>query len=201
MYTRPTIDFYDTSAARYFDEWKDNMLLLPLLQTLMKSVPESPKVLDVGCGPGCESKRLSELGAVVVGVDLSEVSLEIARTHAPEVTFLRMDVTQLDFEPSSFHAVLDAACLFHFSDGEQDRIVERLHSLLISGGGFLSVYPTGDFRGIQEREIAGKALKRYVNLKSVDAWSQLVCSHGFSTEQLEHPLLGDFRATLFTRQA
>jgi SAM-dependent methyltransferase len=102
MYTRKTIQFYNARAAKYFDEWKNNQLLLPLLQCLMSRVPEKPNILDMGCGPGIESKRLAVLGAEVVGIDLGEVSLRIARQHAPQVTFLQMDVLDLDFAAGSF---------------------------------------------------------------------------------------------------
>ena len=40
---------------------------------------EARSVLDVGCGTGCLSARLSELGLEVTGVDPARASLELAR--------------------------------------------------------------------------------------------------------------------------
>jgi 2-polyprenyl-3-methyl-5-hydroxy-6-metoxy-1,4-benzoquinol methylase len=148
MYTRKTIQFYNARAAKYFDEWKNNQLLLPLLQCLMSRVPEKPKILDMGCGPGVESKRLAVLGAEVVGIDLSEVSLRIARQHAPQVTFLQMDVLDLDFAAGSFHGVLDAAVLFHFTDEEQRQILKAIYGILKDNGLLLSIYRSGNYRGL-----------------------------------------------------
>jgi SAM-dependent methyltransferase len=201
MYTWRTVQFYDASAETYFKDWRDNALLLPFLQILLNRLREHPKILDLGCGPGCESKRLFDLGATVVGIDLSEVSLSIARRHAPEVSFLPMDIEHLDFADGSFDAVLDAACLFHFSDAEQSRILSTIHTLLVPGGAFLSVYPTGTFRGMQRREIEGTSCERYVNLKSGDDWTRMVCSPGFVSEPLDQHLVGSFHATLFIRQS
>jgi len=119
MYTRQTIEYYDVRAQRYFDEWKNNQLLMPLLKCLMSRLPSEPKLLDLGCGPGVESKRLADLGANVVGIDLSENSLKIARRHAPEATFMLMDrwmelvcsmgfsiVERPEFEDGNFRAAL-----------------------------------------------------------------------------------------------
>jgi 2-polyprenyl-6-hydroxyphenyl methylase/3-demethylubiquinone-9 3-methyltransferase len=42
----------------------------------------NPKVLDVGCGGGILAEALAKNGAQVMGIDLSEASLKVARQHA-----------------------------------------------------------------------------------------------------------------------
>jgi len=42
----------------------------------------TPKMLDVGCGGGILSEALAKSGAQVIGIDLSQASLEVARQHA-----------------------------------------------------------------------------------------------------------------------
>jgi chemotaxis methyl-accepting protein methylase len=51
----------------------------------------------------------------------------LARKHAPEATFLEMDVLDLDFAEHSFDAVLDSAVMFHFSDEEQADILHKIY--------------------------------------------------------------------------
>ena len=41
-----------------------------------------PRMLDVGCGGGILAEALSKTGARVTGIDLSQMSLEVARQHA-----------------------------------------------------------------------------------------------------------------------
>jgi SAM-dependent methyltransferase len=44
-------------------------------------------VLDAGCGTGYLTRKLSERGACVIGVDFSEKMIEIARAKAPQLDF------------------------------------------------------------------------------------------------------------------
>lgn len=64
------------------------------------------RVLDVGCGPGRHANALGRLGFEVVGVDISERFLEVARAEAPPgVSYVRGDARALEFD-SEFDAVI-----------------------------------------------------------------------------------------------
>jgi SAM-dependent methyltransferase len=53
------------------------------------------RVLDAGCGTGRVAIRLAELGYDTVGVDLDATMLEVARTHAPGLTWMHGDLASL----------------------------------------------------------------------------------------------------------
>ena len=75
-------------------------------------LPADCRILDVGCGTGEISSRLARLypQATVIGVDLVESSLEIARDRhrdlAPRLEFSRQDAFKLEFEPHGFDLVV-----------------------------------------------------------------------------------------------
>ena len=76
------------------------------------------RVLDVGCGPGRHAHALGRLGLEVVGVDISERFVELARHDAPGgVTFVRGDARQLAYD-AEFDAVISLCQgAFGLSDG------------------------------------------------------------------------------------
>jgi SAM-dependent methyltransferase len=64
------------------------------------------RVLDVGCGPGRHARALASLGCEVVGVDISERFVDLAREGAPaSATFVRADARDLRFD-AEFDAVI-----------------------------------------------------------------------------------------------
>jgi SAM-dependent methyltransferase len=76
------------------------------------------RVLDVGCGPGRHAHALGRRGVEVLGVDISETFVDLARREAtPGVSFRRADARALDFD-AEFDAVLSLCQgAFGLSDG------------------------------------------------------------------------------------
>lgn len=81
------------------------------------------RVLDVGCGPGRHAHALAARGFDVVGVDISERFVALARENAParaSVTFSRLDARALPFE-AEFDAVISLCQgAFGLSGGDGD---------------------------------------------------------------------------------
>lgn len=76
------------------------------------------RVLDVGCGPGRHANALGRLGIEVVGVDISERFLAVARSDAPDgVTYLRADARELPFDDEFDAAISICQGAFGLSSG------------------------------------------------------------------------------------
>ncbi len=95
------------------------------------------KVLDVGCGGGLLSEALAKLGAQVIGIDLSEDLIEVAREHAqPQnlpIDYRRISVEKLaEEEPESFDIAACMEVLEHIPDPQA--VVAACARLLKSGG-------------------------------------------------------------------
>ena len=84
-------------------------------------------VLDVGCGTGENALHVAQLGLRVLGVDVAETALAIAREKAAtvgstiDVEFAAADALQLERLGRSFKTVLDCG-LFHTFDDHDERI-------------------------------------------------------------------------------
>jgi len=79
-------------------------------------------VLDAGCGTGENALHVASLGLSVLGVDVAETALAIARATAKdrgiEVEFAAADALQLERLGRRFETVLDCG-LFHSFDGDE----------------------------------------------------------------------------------
>src|SRR5262245_46853992 len=79
-------------------------------------------VLDAGCGTGENALHIASLGLLVVGVDVAETALAMAREKAChrglEIEFAAADAFQLDRLGRKFETVLDCG-LFHTFDGDE----------------------------------------------------------------------------------
>jgi SAM-dependent methyltransferase len=79
-------------------------------------------VLDAGCGTGENTLHLASLGLPVLGVDVAETALAMAREKAAErgieAEFAAADALQLGRLGRTFDTVLDVG-LFHSFDGEE----------------------------------------------------------------------------------
>lgn len=65
----------------------------------MLGLEPGDRVLDVGCGPGRHAHALGARGMAVVGVDISQRFVDVARDGAPAgVTFERLDARTLPFD-------------------------------------------------------------------------------------------------------
>jgi SAM-dependent methyltransferase len=107
-------------------------------------------VLDVATGSGLAAllaARLVGPEGRVVGVDLSETMVALARNRASEegvdnADFFAMDAEDLDLPPNSFDAVLCALGLMLFP--QPDRALSEMHRVLKLGGSVaLAVFGRG----------------------------------------------------------
>ena len=90
------------------------------------------KVLDMACGTGDVSIALRRKGLDVVGADISENMLAIARKKAPEIDFRYGDASELPFADGSFDAVTIAFGIRNFDKRAQ--CIRELHRVLKDGG-------------------------------------------------------------------
>lgn len=98
---------------------------------------QGKRVLDVGCGGGILSESMSQKGAEVMGIDLGEKALKVARLHALEtgakVEYRLVSVEHLATEkPEYFDVVTCMEMLEHVPDPAA--VVQACAALVKPGG-------------------------------------------------------------------
>lgn len=97
------------------------------------------RVLDLGSGTGKNSFFLAERGSEVVGVELSQTAVKIARRRAQEkrldVEFILGDIGQkLPFENNSFDLIIDVVSSNSLNDIERAVCIKEVKRMLRPNG-------------------------------------------------------------------
>ena len=98
----------------------------------------SGTVLDAGCGSGENALHIASLGVPVVGVDVAETALGLAREKAGErgvdAEFAAADALRLGHLGRTFGTVLDCGLFHTFDEAERLQYVAGLASVTETGG-------------------------------------------------------------------
>lgn len=111
-------------------------------------VPDKSRILELGCGDGALSLRLSEKGFDAFGIDISPIAYQWALDKKSEqnlnVEFTLGDVLNLPYDDCFFDAVIDGHCL-HCIIGEDRRtFLDNAFRVLKSSGYFVVFTMCGD---------------------------------------------------------
>jgi SAM-dependent methyltransferase len=148
-------DYYDSFGAR---EWErlahkdDGAVEFAVTQrTIVRYLPASARILDIGGGPGRYSLWLAERGHRVALADLSPVLIELARNKIAASPFgpLIDDIAVIDardlsrWADGAFDAVLALGPFYHLPEpADRDRAAAELARVLRSGGhAFVALMP------------------------------------------------------------
>lgn len=122
----------NTNAASRKPEFIEKSVLW-----LSSMLNKESNMLDIGCGPGLYTMRLSKLGYRVSGLDFSERSIEYAKSHDSKTKYVLMNYLEMDY-----HEQFDLITLIWCDYGAlilEDRItlLKRVYQALKPGGRFI----------------------------------------------------------------
>ncbi len=115
----------------------NNLFEIPALFAMLPDLT-GKSVLDLGCGFGEHCMEYVKRGATkVVGIDISEKMLEIARKENadPKITYLNMPMEDLHTLSGPFDVVISSLA-FHYVE-DFDRLVKDIAALMTKEGIFL----------------------------------------------------------------
>jgi ubiquinone/menaquinone biosynthesis C-methylase UbiE len=150
------IEYYDQKAAELsgsqtsadFEGFEPQSLAsFKFLYKLLEKYSQDKIILDFGCGNGIHSFFPVKIGAKkVIGIDLSENSLAIARERArkegieDKIEFIKMDCEKMDFPNNFFDIILDGGT---FSSLDLKNVLPELARVLKPDGMIIGIETFG----------------------------------------------------------
>lgn len=175
-------DFY-SAFARSFSTTRAKVQ--PGIQQLIANIPESAKLLDLGCGNGIFLHCLAEQGfhGSYTGLDFSPKLLKDAQelnrsVQSVEMDFKTIDLSAMDWDDGlvkmSFDIVTAFAVLHHLPDANMRKeLIKKIHKLLKPSGLFLfSVWQFTNSQRLTKRILPWESLQ--ISPEDVEAGDTLL---------------------------
>ncbi|GAA2523673.1 class I SAM-dependent DNA methyltransferase [Winogradskya humida] len=140
-------DTYDTIAAAYDEQLRDELSHKPLDRALLTALTElagEGTIADVGCGPGHVTRFLAGLHPDVLGVDLSPEMIAIARRHAPRIPGTVASMLALPVRDGAWAGAAAMYSIIHLGAAERVRAFAELARVLRDGAPLLVAFHIGD---------------------------------------------------------
>jgi SAM-dependent methyltransferase len=187
---------YNLAAQKYHglfhDELKDKAYDRGLLDRFAAHFPPGSLILDAGCGPSAHIGRyLADKGLKVVGVDISDRCVEIARGLNPEMAFRREDIAGLSYARGSFDGVVAYYSIIHTPKKHIGALFDEFHRVLKPGGRLLAAVKAGTGESVLS-EFLGLAAEIHFSLFTEAEIEAYFKGSGFRLELLERRNPYDF---------
>ncbi len=180
---------YNKAAGKYYDMFYDELDKKPydiqFVDTYLNYLGEEPVILDVGCGPcGHIDKYISRKGYKVVGIDLSEKCVEIARNHSPGIQFLTMDFAEMGFGDSSFDGIVSYYSVIDTPKKYIGNVLSEFRRVLKKNGLLFLTVKSGGEEGFQN-DLLGINARIYFSLFTENELRNLLENKDFEILKLE----------------
>jgi SAM-dependent methyltransferase len=153
--------FYSKRDFKHF-RLADSHLIKSVIGKFM--IPASSRFLDVGCGKGKYTKYFNDYGINAIGVDISDVAVDLASKNYPECKFICADMTKSGvFENESFDGILCAGYSPFSMELETIRPHIKLLVDYLKRGGFFILVMTTNLSEDKPREGASRTNYRVEN--------------------------------------
>jgi SAM-dependent methyltransferase len=123
---------------------------LEWVEDLLGRLPESPDILELGCGRAEEPTLRMAARGRLTGIDISKEQLRRARERCSGANFVHADATTIELAPGSFDAVVSLYAFNHVPRAELPPLVQRIAGWLRRGGHAVLTFGMSDSESIQD---------------------------------------------------
>ena len=175
---------YDAIAPRW-TQWADAVsppLRERYVGVLVERLPSTGRVLEIGCGPGVPVAALLAHHFDLCGIDISSEMVRNARTAVPTGHFEVGDISEMEFDQTSFDGVVAFYSLVHLPREAQIALISRIFRWMRPGGLFVASLGASDAEETVEEDWLG-AGTMFWSSYDAETYGALLERAGFTIEQ------------------
>ena len=133
---KTTMTTYSRIASKYASSLtdQDDPVMRAETRTLFMDRLKGKRILEVGCGPGKDSKAFFDAGLDVAATDNCADFIEIVRERYPEMESKRMDMTKVTFADNTFDGIYGFASFLHLPRPVSTPTLKEFWRVLNPGG-------------------------------------------------------------------
>lgn len=159
---------YNLAAQKYHDlfhnEMNEKAYDRNLLDSFAARFNKDSLICDAGCGPSAHIGRyLFEKGIKVVGVDISEKCIELARINNLEMKFECADISSMPFNDNTFDGLISYYSIINTPKIYVNRMFSEFRRVLKPDGFLLVAVKAGTTEGYVD-DLLGIKTKTYFSL-------------------------------------
>jgi len=127
-------------------DWRKKHIHTKILSELKKDLFVNKKTISFGCGTGELEAIMGKNGASIVGIDISDMALQIATKHKQEETlenveFVKASIFDIPFPNDSFDAGYAVEVIEHLEPEELEKAFYEIKRVIKPDGKFLITVP------------------------------------------------------------
>jgi len=187
---------YNLAAQKYHElfhnELKEKAYDRNLLDSFGGKFDKGALICDAGCGPSVHIGRyLADKGMRVVGIDISDRCIEMAKALNPDMPFKREDIMKLSFGRDAFDGIISYYSIIHTPKKSVGKIFQEFHRVLKPNGYLLVAVKAGSEEGYVHELLGIKAdiYFSYFHEKEIESYFKKAA---FAVEYLERRNPYDF---------
>lgn len=182
--TKEIVDLFDRHATQYQHKYMEVAEYRKSLDRFCAAIEKrGAAILDIACGPGNITQYLLQQRPdfAILGTDLSENMIALAKENNPQAEFALMDMRDIGQLQQKFSGVVCGFGLPYLSKAEVEQLVLEIERLLEPGGCcYLSTMEGEEEQSGYQKSSDGKDVEMYTNYFQAEYLAAILEKHGLT---------------------
>lgn len=176
---------YEKVASAYYSATLGQSVAQDQMDEFMNMVNPPAKVLDIGCGPGRDTKFLTKKYSVT-GIELVKKFANIASFENPNAKIINADIITYDLPKNEYKGIWSRDALHHIPDEHLDSVFKKIADSMVEGGIFYMIVREGQGEIIEKEKKKYSEIERFYHLFSTEELQDRAKKAGLKIIKIDH---------------